>query len=81
MKSQEPTLKWTIFQVLHSGRLRQYKEILDQAEKACWEQTLQLITKIRKLLPQKLSNIGPRVDPFQLLALPSNIRLVWKWLT
>ncbi len=33
--------------------------LLDQAEKACHRQTLQLITKIRKLETKKFNNIGP----------------------
>ncbi len=38
--SQEPTLKWSTIKVPHLDRLLPYLQTLNQAEKACQEQTL-----------------------------------------
>ncbi len=53
-------LSESTFQVLHY-RVDSwpYPQTFDQAGKACWEQTLQLITKIHKLWTKKFNNIGP----------------------
>ncbi len=45
--------------MLYSFRLRPYLQTLDQARKVCQGQTLQLITKIRRLRIKKFYNIGP----------------------
>ncbi len=44
----------------YSFWLPPYLQTLDQARKACQGQTLQLITKIRKLREKRFYNIGPR---------------------
>ncbi len=59
-KGQRYTLQWNIFQVLHLGRLQPYLPTLHQAGKACQVQTLQLITKIHKLLSKKFYEIDTR---------------------
>ncbi len=48
--------------MLYSFRLQPYLQTLDQARKVCQGQTLQLITKIRKLRIKKFYNIGPRLQ-------------------
>ncbi len=50
-QGQEPTLYCSTSKVIQQGRLMLYKQTLDQAGKACPGQTLQLITKVRKLRP------------------------------
>ncbi len=48
-QGQEPSLEWGTWKVLQLSRLLFYQQTIDLAGKACFRQTLQLITNIRKL--------------------------------
>jgi hypothetical protein len=52
-------MDWSTLKVPHLDRLQPYLQTLDQAGKVCQGQTLQLITKVRKLWTKKFYNIGP----------------------
>ncbi len=49
-----PTLEDNTRKMFHLGKLQQYSQTLDLVGPACQEQTLQIITKIRKLRMEKV---------------------------
>jgi hypothetical protein len=50
--------------------------LLEQAQKACLGQTLQLITKIRNLRREKFYNIGPRAKCYKTLYVSNLIMIL-----